>query len=164
MKGVKDVKGVKVKGVKAQGMKAPRHLIVFTLFTSFTLFMGSVFAVSAVPQKTTKDKLYTKEQSTRGAAVFAKLCERCHIPEKVPTGKKPDPPVIGVKFLETWQDRTLGELFATIYTTMPSDGSATLTTDQTVDLVAHLLQANGFPEGTTPLKNDDAMKAVVIVK
>ena len=28
----------------------------------------------------------------------------------------------------------------------------------------YLLQANGFPEGTTPLKNDAAMKAVVIVK
>ena len=40
----------------------------------------------------------------------------------------------------------------------------TLTPDQTVDLVAHLLQLNGFPEGTAPLKNDDAMKATVIVK
>ena len=135
-----------------------------TLFTSLILFMGVLVLRAEAAQKTTKDKLYTKEQSTRGAAVFEKLCERCHIPEKVPTGKKPDPPVVGAKFLETWQDRTLGELFATIYTTMPSDGSATLTTDQTVDLVAHLLQANGFPEGTTPLKNDDAMKAVVIVK
>ena len=40
----------------------------------------------------------------------------------------------------------------------------TLTADQTLDAVAHLLKANGFPEGTAPLKNDDAMKAIVIVK
>jgi hypothetical protein len=119
-------------------------------------------AVSA--QKTTRDRLYTKEQAGRGAELSAKHCDRCHIPEKVPEGKKPGPPTVGPKFIETWTDRTLGELFDTIYTTMPSDGSATLTVDQTLDLVAHILKGNGFPEGTSPLKNDDAMKSAVIVK
>jgi mono/diheme cytochrome c family protein len=115
-------------------------------------------------QKTVKDKVYSKEQATRGAALYAKHCERCHDPAKVPEGKKPGPPTIGAKFLETWQDKTLGELFATIFTTMPSDGSMALTADETLDSIAHILKANGFPEGTAPLKNDDAMKAIVIVK
>jgi hypothetical protein len=47
---------------------------------------------------------------------------------------------------------------------MPSDGATVLSVDETLDAVAHLLKANGFPEGTTPLKNDEAMKAIVIVK
>ena len=115
-------------------------------------------------QKTTRDKLYAKEQATRGAEQYVKYCEKCHTPEKVPEGKKPGPPVSGPKFLETWADRTVGELFATIRDTMPSDGSATLTADQTLDAVAHILQANGFPDGPAPLKNDDAMKTAVIVK
>ena len=115
-------------------------------------------------QQTTRDKVFAKAQATRGAELYAKNCERCHDPAKVPEGKKPGPPTVGPKFMEVWMDRTLGELFGSILNTMPSDGSMTLTPDQTLDLVAHLLQANGFPEGTAPLKNDDAMKATVIVK
>ena len=115
-------------------------------------------------QKTTKDKLYSKEQATRGAEQYVKYCEKCHTPEKVPEGKKPGPPISGPKFLDAWADRTVGELFATIRDTMPSDGSVTLTQDQVLDAVAHILQANGFPDGPTALKNDDAMKSAVIVK
>jgi mono/diheme cytochrome c family protein len=123
-----------------------------------------VTAASGQTQKTTRDKLYSKEQAARGEALYLKHCERCHNPAKVPEGKKPGPPTIGAKFLETWADRTLGELFSTIYTTMPSDGTVTLTVDESLDAVAYLLKANGFPEGTAPLKNDDTMKNAVIVK
>jgi len=114
------------------------------------------------PQKTTKDKIFTKEQATRGAELYGKSCDRCHDPAKVAPGKKPAPPTIGAKFLESWQDKTLGELYGTIFNTMPGDGLLILTEDQTLDLMAYMLQANGFPAGETPLKNDDAMKAVVI--
>jgi mono/diheme cytochrome c family protein len=115
-------------------------------------------------QKTTRDKVYSKEQADRGVLVYAKHCERCHTPEKVPEGKKPGPPMVGQKFLETWADRTLGELFDAIHNTMPSDGSAVLTIDQSLESLAYILKQNGFPEGAAPLKNDDAMKAIVIVK
>ena len=115
-------------------------------------------------QKTTKDGLYAAEQATRGAELYAKHCERCHTPEKVPAGKKPGPPIAGDKFLDTWRDRTVGELFDTVLNTMPSDGSVTLTADQALDSTAHILKANGFPAGKTPMKNDDAMKTALIVK
>ena len=123
-----------------------------------------VVGLKASPQKTTKDKLYSKEQATRGGELYVKYCEKCHTPEKVPEGKKPGPPIAGPKFLDNWADRTVGELFATIRDTMPSDGSVTLTQDQVLDAVAHILQTNGFPDGPAPLKNDDAMKSAVIVK
>ena len=115
-------------------------------------------------QKTTKSGLYTKEQADRGAEIYVKHCERCHTPEKVPAGKKPGAPIFGDKFFENWADRPLGEFFATIRDTMPSDGSATLTVDQVLDVTAHLLKANGMPEGSQPLKNDDVMKTATIVK
>ena len=115
-------------------------------------------------QKTTKDGLYSKDQADRGAQLYVKFCEKCHTPEKVPEGKKPGPPVSGDKFIDTWRDRTVGELFDTILNTMPSDGTATLTADQALDCTAHILKANGFPEGKAPMKNDDAMKTAVIVK
>jgi cytochrome c5 len=115
-------------------------------------------------QQTTRDKVYAKEQAARGAELYVKYCERCHDPAKVPAGKKPGPPVIGPKFIDKWQDHTLGELFTSIFTTMPNDGSAVLSEDETLDLVAYLVSANGVPNGDTPLKKDEAMKATVIVK
>src|SRR5215471_6415697 len=87
-------------------------------------------------QKTTKDKVFTKEQAARGAELYAKSCDRCHDPAKVPAGKKPGPPTIGAKFVENWTDKTLGELYTTIFTTMPGDGVLILTSDQTLDLMA----------------------------
>jgi mono/diheme cytochrome c family protein len=115
-------------------------------------------------QQTTRDRIYSKAQAAHGAELYAKHCERCHDPAKVPPGKKPGPPVTGSKFIEKWQDHTLGELFTSIFTTMPNDGSAVLSEAETLDLVAYLVSANGFPEGPAPLKNDEAMKATVIVK
>jgi mono/diheme cytochrome c family protein len=115
-------------------------------------------------QKTVKDGLYAADQATRGGELYVKHCERCHTPEKVPAGKKPGPPIAGDKFIDTWRDRTVGELFDVILNTMPSDGSATLTTDQALDSTAHILNVNGFPAGKTPMKNDDTMKNALIVK
>ena len=123
-----------------------------------------VFRPGDLQQKTTKDKLYSKEQAERGTAIYVKHCERCHTLEKVPEGKKPGPPVFGPKFLDAWADRTVGEMYGTILNTMPSDGSAVLSPEETLDVIAHLLKANGFPEGPAPLKNDDTMKNAVIVK
>jgi mono/diheme cytochrome c family protein len=115
-------------------------------------------------QKTTRDKLYSKEQAARGEAIYVKHCERCHTPDKVPAGKKPGAAIFGDKFFENWADKTLGEMFDTILNTMPSDGTAVLTVDQALDVTAHLLKANGFPDGPAPLKNDETMKTAVIVK
>ena len=139
------------------------------IIVAAALLIAAIGVSASVPgskdpglQKTTKDKVFTKEQATRGADLYAKSCDRCHDPAKVAPGKKPAPPTIGAKFIETWQDKTLGELYGTIFNTMPGDGVVILTSDQTLDLMAYILQANGYPAGEQPLKNDDAMKAVVI--
>ena len=121
-------------------------------------------SASTGAQKTVKDKVYSKEQAAKAAEQFDKFCAKCHIKEKVPEGKKPGPPLSGDEFLEAWKDRTVAELLELIFTTMPNDGAATLTKEETADLVALILQQNKFPEGTDALKYDDAAKAIVIVK
>jgi cytochrome c5 len=156
------VKGVK--DVKVSGIGWPRVMIGASILsvTSFTLFTS--LSASVPSQKTVKDKVYTKEQAARGAELYGLHCDKCHDPDKLPEGKKPPPPIVGAKFKDNWQDKTLGELYTLVLTTMPSDGAVVLTSDQTLDLLAHLLKLNEYPEGTTPLKNDDAMKSIVIVK
>jgi cytochrome c5 len=125
---------------------------------------GAATSPAQDQKKTTRDPIYTKAQATRGVDIYVKHCQRCHDLDKVPKGKKPGPPVVGEEFLKVWRDRTLGELFGVILNTMPSDGTAFLDEPQTVDVLARLLQMNGFPDGRAPLKYDEAMKAIVIVK
>jgi mono/diheme cytochrome c family protein len=144
------------------GLKFMTAAAMLAAAVAFTSTTGGASTPQA--QKTTRDKIYSKDQADRGAQLYVKHCERCHTPEKVPEGKKPGPPVSGEKFMGVWADRTLGELFDTIHNTMPSDGSAVLTPDQSLDSLAYILKLNGFPEGAAPLKNDDAMKNIVIVK
>lgn len=139
-----------------------------TNFRSLTLAALALTAAVAVaasgPQKTVKDKVYTKAQADGAAELFNTYCAKCHIPDKVPPGKKPGPPLTGDKFFESWKDRTIGELMESIYTNMPNDGATTLTKEQTADLVALILQMNQMPDGTTPLKYDDTAKDIVINK
>jgi S-disulfanyl-L-cysteine oxidoreductase SoxD len=158
--------GLSRSGAPGVGRGSGPAVPLLLLLCVFCVALGTS-AVSTAPaavQQTTRDKIYAKAQAAHGAELYVKYCERCHDPAKVPAGKKPGPPVTGEKFIDKWQDHTLGELFASIFTTMPSDGSAVLSEAETLDLVAYLVSANGFPEGPAPLKNDDAMKATVIVK
>lgn len=111
---------------------------------------------------TTRDKVYSKDQAARGQKQYDAVCASCHDPARLQEGKKPGPPLVGDKFLDKWQDRTLGELLTTIATTMPNDGSAVLSDDDAADLVAYMLQANGFPDGPSALRPSD--KEIVIVR
>jgi mono/diheme cytochrome c family protein len=120
-------------------------------------------AASSAP-KTTRDKVYSKEQADRGGKLYVSLCRSCHDPAYLAQGKKAGPELTGEKFLTKWSGHTLGELHTSILTTMPNDGSAFLDDDQTSDLLAYLLQANGFPEGAAALKSNTTGKDVQIVK
>jgi mono/diheme cytochrome c family protein len=146
------------------------HLLMGVTLALFALAFASAMArASTAPEqtkeRTTRDKVYSKEQADRGAAMFGKVCAACHDPAKKTPDKTPGPALVGSTsmFVENWKDHTLGEIFTTILTTMPNDGSVVLTESDTVDLVAHLLQANGYPEGPDALKFDAAAKAVKVV-
>lgn len=135
----------------------------FVLLAAFAVAGTSVFA-RAGQTTSQKPKIYAKDQAARGATQYAKLCASCHDAGKTPpAGKDKGPELVGLTFADSWQDRTVGELLFTIQTTMPNDGSATLTESESADLVAHILQINGYPDGPAPLKYD-AANATVIVK
>ena len=132
----------------------------------FALALGARGALAGQDPgpRTTRDRVYSKEQAARGGDQYVAICSKCHDPAKVPPGKKPGPPLVGDVFLSQWRDRTVGELLTGIQTTMPSDGSVTLSEDQTADLVAYLLQVNGFPDGPGSLKADAPSRDIVIAR
>jgi mono/diheme cytochrome c family protein len=145
------------------------HLLMGAALAVFVLtFASSMTRASErpgqTPTRTTRDKVYSKDQAAKGAAQFGTVCAPCHDPEKKTADKMPGPPLVGKesKFVENWKDHTIGEIYTTILTTMPNDGSVVLTEADTVNLVAHLLQANGYPEGPDPLKFDAPSKSIQI--
>jgi mono/diheme cytochrome c family protein len=102
-------------------------------------------------QKTTNDGVYTKAQADGAKKQFDKICADCH-PFTVAAKKKPaDLPLGDEPFFESWSGRPLSEMVTLIALTMPNDGSATVTDEEALNLVAYILQQNGYPAGSTTL-------------
>ncbi|HYN10408.1 MAG TPA: cytochrome c [Vicinamibacterales bacterium] len=149
---------------------AQGHLLIGAALVLFVLVFATAMTRASesrdqTPTRTTRDKVYSKEQAAKGAAQFGTVCAACHDPAKKTPDKTPGPPLVGKEsmFVGNWKDHTIGEIYTTILTTMPNDGSVVLTESDTADLVAYLLQANGYPEGPDPLKFDAPSKAIQIV-
>jgi mono/diheme cytochrome c family protein len=122
-------------------------------------FSGTVAQGSTV-QKTTNDGIYTKAQADGAKAQFDKICAECHA-FTVAAKKKPrDLPLGDEPFLSSWEGRTLDALITTIVLTMPNDGSAAVSDAEALDLVAYILQQNGFPAGPGPLTKETASAVV----
>jgi mono/diheme cytochrome c family protein len=143
-------------------------LIARALALAFVMAFGAGAAAwpaqDPASPRTTRDRVYAKDQADRGETQYASLCAKCHDPAKLQPGKKPGPVLVGDAFLAKWEGRTLGELMTGIQTTMPNDGSAFLSMEESVDLVAYLVRANGFPDGPAPLGHDDASREILIAK
>jgi mono/diheme cytochrome c family protein len=133
-----------------------------------TIVLAACIASKAAPAQSppaaasVKDKVYTKEQAARGEKLFTETCAKCH---KFTAPETKDGPLLGGDvFLGKWDGKSVYELAFGIKLSMPPDGSVILDDAQTMDLVSFILKSNAFPDGTKPLKMDDAAKSVTIVK
>ena len=99
-----------------------------------------------------KPQLFTAAQAERGRAVYRTECAACH-GARLNDGVAP--PLAGEAFVHAWgrDDRTLDDLFYITRTTMPRDGSS-LAEEEYVELLAFILQRNGYPAGERPLSAD----------
>ena len=114
-------------------------------------------------EQTVKAGIYSKEQAERGKAVYDKICVACHT-FKPSEKSKDNPDLGGDAFLTKWDQKTVHELATVIYTTMPNDGSAVITEEQTADVIAFILQQNNFPAGSAAFKWDASARKITIVK
>jgi len=90
--------------------------------------------------------VYTREQATRGAQVYAASCGQCHT-----MGQHS-----GSRFEAAWNNRKLYDLHEIIRNTMPVDNPGGLTDQEYLDVVAYMLHLNGIPAGKSALDNDPA--------
>ena len=148
--------------IRAAGTDAPRCEVT-ERSPDLEWSRGSSDPRSDLQEQTVKTGIYSKEQAERGKAVYDKICAACHT-FKPSEKSKDNPDLGGDAFLNKWDKKTVHELATVIYTTMPNDGSAVITEEQTADVIAFILQQNNFPTGDQPFKWDASARKIVIVK
>jgi mono/diheme cytochrome c family protein len=125
------------------------------LATATGIVLGAIAlaAQAQTPQKTLSDGVYTADQALRGKSGYDGVCGRCH---GVPlTGSEGNGPTLkGPAFLAHWDKDTLGSLYTKIRDTMPRDTPGTLTDEVKLQILAYLLQQNGYPAGSNELPLD----------
>jgi alcohol dehydrogenase (cytochrome c) len=95
---------------------------------------------------------FTAAQATAGKAAYATNCASCH-GNNVDDGEFA-PPLKGVEFRQRWGGKSLDVLFTDISTRMPTSAPGSLTDATNGQVLAYLLQQNGFPAGDAALSVD----------
>lgn len=111
------------------------------------------------------DGFYTEEQARRGRALFLGNCAHCHTADRNPAaadlktprgvalgGERRLWPLASEANPQRWG--RVSTLFLKASKAMPADAPRPLPLQESADIVAYLLQANGLPAGRTPLTPD----------
>lgn len=124
------------------------------------VWLAAAAGSAAQKQSTTNDGIYSKKQADAAKEQFDKVCADCH-PFTVAGKKKPkDVPLGEDPFYDNWTGRPVSQMITTIALTMPNDGSAVVTEEEAANLVAYILQQNGFVAGEQPLTKATATAIV----
>jgi cytochrome c len=103
----------------------------------------------AASAKSVWEGVYTPEQAKRGEETYLKNCSECHQAEM--SGDGFAPALAGADFMNAWNGLTVGDLFDRIRISMPPGKENSVTSQEKIDIVAHILHFNKFPEGKTEL-------------
>jgi mono/diheme cytochrome c family protein len=128
----------------------------------FLLYQALFWAGDVSSASTQADGLFTAAQAARGGAVYARSCAECHgqnLEGKTSTA------LTSSRFTTKWADgkHTVDDLYFVIRTQMPYGSPGTLTNQQYIDIVAFVLQKNGYRAGGKELAPDStSLKATTI--
>ncbi len=114
------------------------------------LAAGAIAAAGQVVSSV-DDGVYTTVQATRGTAAYDAACGRCH---RADLGGADGPALKDAKFAKDFAGRDLGVLYAKIARSMPRGAPGSLADGVYLDIVAHILEENGFPPGAAELTAD----------
>lgn len=88
---------------------------------------------------------YTEPQARRGQRAFRQVCSDCHYTSEFK----------GPVFTDVWARRTARDLYRELRRTMPDDNPGGLPRQTYVDVMAYILELNGYPAGPDELPPDD---------
>ncbi len=111
--------------------------------------------------------VYTAAQNKRGEEIHADVCAMCHGPRLSGAGQSempPSPAIAGTTFFRKWAGGNVAALFAIVRHTMPPDAPGTLTDQQSLDAIAHMLAVSGIPAGDKELPLDPKALANIVIE
>lgn len=108
--------------------------------------------VSQEPTSSTRDRVYSVAQASRGEALYDELCLACH----------PRDAYIG-EGLAAWKGRRLADLYELLEDTMPKHEPGSLTAAEYAAVIAYLLRLNGMPAGAADLPSDQAVLRRILI-
>jgi len=100
-------------------------------------------AAAADLAETTAGGVYAPAQAEHGLEIYADHCVACHAEGM--KGGPGAPPLIGASFKAGWEGETVGSLLDYLRTTMPTGQAGALKDQEYADVLAAVLQANGYP-------------------
>jgi mono/diheme cytochrome c family protein len=106
------------------------------------LFGLTITIVAAqAPARSVKDGVYTAAQATRGRSIYDEKCSSCHADRM---------------WGQDWPEKSVFDVYDVVKNFMPEDNPGSLTTVQTRDVVAYILQKNKLPAGKVELPAAEA--------
>lgn len=106
--------------------------------------------------------VYTAAQAEQGKSNFEKSCSSCHNVDL--NGSARAPALRGAGFLKNWDNASAQALFAKLRDTMPAGNPDGVSPADKIEILAYLLQANGFPGGNTDLDQKELDKIQIVQK
>jgi mono/diheme cytochrome c family protein len=111
--------------------------------------MSSLGLLAQAATRTVWDGVFTSGQAARGRQLFAENCAACH-GENLEGGSAVT--LSGPRFIADWSEDSLGSLFNSISRNMPRGRPGSLPDTTYADIVAYILEKNGFPPGAEELQ------------
>ncbi len=111
----------------------------------------SVTPTPPAPPPTGVGGVFSAAQADEGRDTFRSLCTECHFSREFSDAQ----------FKFKWSRRSAGDLYETIFTSMPESAPGILSPEESVALVTYILRMNGFEPGASELAADrDALDAI----
>ena len=124
--------------------------VVVASLTITGVAVGYEYPRAAGQETVLADGVYTDRQAGRGERVYRSTCESCHAPNL--EGSEEGPTLIG--------DEILAELMILMVDTMPEENPGGLSEEEYTDVLAYLLERNGYPAGDE--LTADALEKILI--
>ena len=124
--------------------------IVFLLVAGMWAVSVAERSIHAEQGKSVWDGVFTAEQAKRGEAAYTESCASCHGGDL--SGDGFAPALSGTDFSGNWNDLSVGDLYERIRISMPPTGPGDVPPQGKVDIVAHILNFNKYPEGKEELE------------
>lgn len=126
------------------------------IFTGAFLITAKIFSHAYAAETDIWEGVFNQEQVDRGRDLYGTHCASCHGQELV--SDEPDyPPLTQPAFRWSWQGRTLEERHQRISSTMPPAKAGELSEQEYVDILAYILEFNGYPTGQEHLTYDKTL-------